>query len=86
MNWPGTELWTLKSYPLERVRMPNPVHCSVCDHHWIVKCSKCKARGYLLRNWTETISGGEDIVVCARCNGTGVEPGPACGRPFLSNE
>ena len=63
--------------------MPNPDHCTVCDDHHIVKCSKCRAQGYLLRNEGEAIGSGDDIVICAQCKGSGAEPCPTCSRTYL---
>ena len=63
--------------------MPDQDHCNDCGDRWIIKCSKCQARGYLLTDEGEAISGGDYIVICAWCNGTGAEPCPTCGRPFL---
>ena len=68
----------LESYLLERVRMPKPEQCTACDDRWTVKCSKCQAQGYLLWNEGVSISSGDDIVICAQCKGTGVEPCPTC--------
>ena len=65
--------------------MPKPDHYDDCDDHCIVKCANCQAQGYLLRNEGETIASGDDIIICDQCQGTGTEPYPTCGHPFLLN-
>ena len=63
--------------------MPDPNHCTICEDRCIVKCSNCQARGYLLRNEGESTGSGDDIVICARCQGTGSEPCQTCSRSTL---